>query len=562
MNDDILYSPDIVDFTIRKGSSYEQDILQHPGLIAYQPISSFIVCYAKLNDFLDMITYMGNDYINCIPNVMGLSDRQSLESGGIVQVQQQPYLSLRGTNVLIGFVDTGIDYTQKVFQKEDGTSKIQYIYDQTIPGNPPDGFLFGTEYTNEQLNMALASGTPYALVPHRDDYGHGTFLASVAAGSPINDFVGAAPDAEIIMVKLKKAYPVYRANYCVPEEQENAFETTAVMTGVEYILQKAVQLNRPAVICLGLGTNADTHDGSGFLEEYLYLISNIPGICMCISVGNESQARHHYSDQFATGETSKNIDVKIGENAGNVLIVITNPISDLLSVSVRSPTGEAVSRLPPRPGYSFSTNLVLERSGVDISYYYPIEGSGDQLTMIRILNATAGIWTITAYGDITIDGRINAWLPITGFVAPNVEFLSSSPYNTITSPSNAPGGIRCGAYNSVRNTLYPPSSWGSTRLALDVPDLVAPGYMVGGYYPTGYGTMSGTSIATAITSGACALMLQWAIVEGNDLSFSTSLIRAFLIRGCNRTDVTNYPNPQWGYGSLNLMQTFFYMRQM
>ncbi len=205
---------------------------------------------------------------------------------------------------------------------------------------------------------------------------------------------------------------------------------------------------------------------------------------------------------------------------------------------------------------------MLERSLVRISYYFPLEGSGDQVTIVKILDATPGIWTITVYGDIVLDGSINAWLPLTGFVSPSVQFLSSTPYNTVTSPSNAPGGIHCGAYNSIRNSLYPESSWGPVRLALDMPDLVAPGYQVGGYYPTGYGTMDGTSVATAITSGACALMLQWGIVEGNDLGFSTPLIRAYLIRGCDRTDVMDYPNPQWGYGTLNLMQTFFYMREL
>jgi hypothetical protein len=205
---------------------------------------------------------------------------------------------------------------------------------------------------------------------------------------------------------------------------------------------------------------------------------------------------------------------------------------------------------------------VLERSRITVSYYYPLEGSGDQVTIVRILDATPGIWTITAYGDIILDGSLNAWLPLTGFVSPTVEFLSSTPYNTITSPANAPGGVHCGAYNSFRNSLYPNSSWGTTRIPLDLPDLVAPGYQVGGFFPTGYGFMNGTSAATAITSGACALMLQWGIVEGNDLGFSTPLIRAYLIRGCRRTDVMEYPNPQWGFGALNLLQTFFYMREL
>lgn len=563
MNDFDLYSPDIVDFTIRKGSYFEDYILDNPGLITTVTIRDmYIICYTTINDYEKMSVYMGTDFINSVSNVFGLTDRASLESAGIIQVQDQPYLNLKGENVIMGFVDTGIDYTQSVFQYDDGTSKIRYIYDQTMPGAPPDGFPIGTEYTNEQINEALLAEDPYEIVPQRDTSGHGTFLASVAAGRPNGSFIGAAPDSEIIMVKLKKAYPFYLDRFLVPKEQEDAFEATSVMLGVEYILQKATELNRPVVICIGLGSNYDSHDGLSHLEEYLCNTCNIPGVCICVSVGNESQSRHHYYQQFDKEGTPLNIDLMVGENAGNIYMVITNRICDRVSVSVRSPTGELVSRVPAKARYTFSTRLVLERSEISISYYFPLEGTGDQITIVKIIDSTPGIWTITAYGDIIINGSLQAWLPLTGFVSPNVEFLSSNPYITITAPATSLGPIHCGAYNSTRNSLYPSSSWGPTRLSVDTPDLVAPGYQVGGFYPSGYGTMSGTSVSTAVTCGACALLLQWGIVEGNDLGFCTPLIKAFLIRGCNRTDAMLYPNPQWGYGSLNLMQTFFYMREL
>nr|WP_315025130.1 S8 family peptidase [uncultured Aminipila sp.] len=563
MNDDILYSPDIVDFTIKKNAYYAPYILEHPGLITSHTVAdTYIICYVGLNDFTEMLGYMGADFINSLSNVFGLTDQASLEDSGIIQVQQQPYLNLTGSNVLIGFVDTGIDYTQKVFQYEDGTSKIKYIYDQSIPGNPPDGFPLGTEYTNEQINAALASENPYAIVPHTDTEGHGTFLASVAAGRSVGEYVSAAPDSEIIMVKLKKAYPFYLDNYCVPIEQENAFASSSVMLGVEYILQKSQELNRPVVICIGLGSNYDSHDGESLLEDYLFNTCSIPGVCTCISVGNESQARHHFFQQIAQSGAPINIDIKAGEKAGDIFIVVTNKYSDRISVSVRSPTGELISRVPAKAGRTFTTQLVLERSLVTVSYFFPVGGSGNQATIVRLLDATPGVWTITVYGDIIIDGSINAWLPLTGFVSPTVEFLSFSPYTTITSPAINLGPIRCGAYNSTNSSLYPRSSWGPTRHSPNVPDFVAPGYQVGGFYPTGYGTMDGTSVATAITSGACALMLQWGIVEGNDLGFSTPIIRAYLIRGCRRSDLIKYPNVQWGYGTLDLMQTFIHMRRL
>jgi hypothetical protein len=88
------------------------------------------------------------------------------------------------------------------------------------------------------------------------------------------------------------------------------------------------------------------------------------------------------------------------------------------------------------------------------------------------------------------------------------------------------------------------------------PDLAAPGVNVGGYYPEGYGIMSGTSVAAAITAGACALLLEWGIVGGNNTTLSTDQIRAFLISSCSRSDTMKYPNTKSGYGLLNLSNTF------
>ena len=245
----------------------------------------------------------------------------------------------------------------------------------------------------------------------------------------------------------------------------------------------------------------------------------------------------------------------------NIFLSVWNTVSDRFSAAVRSPSGELVSRVPARPGTSTTVNLIFERAEVTIEYYFPVEGSGSQLTVVRIQNATPGIWTVTLYGDIVLDGTYHAWLPLTGFVAPDTEFLTSSPYYTVTVPSTAVGIISCGAYDNNNLSLYLNSSWGPSRLGSIRPDFVAPGVGVGGYFPYGFGTLSGTSVAAAITAGACAQLMQWGIVEGNEPTMSTYQIRAYLIRGCTRTTALTYPNEQWGYGTLNLLRTFDEMRE-
>lgn len=557
-----INSPDTVDFVIRGSNNLDALLKENPEIVPTQTLAGrYVVCYSNKKDFNQAIEKLGTSYVSTLSIVLGLLDRPDLDAAGILKMQQQPYLDLKGRGVLIGIVDTGIDYTQPVFRYEDGTSKIQYIFDESEIGTPPEDFYIGQEYTNEQINQALKAEDPYTVVPQKDTVGHGTFLASVAAGRESENFVGAAPDAELIIVKLKKARPFYLNLFAVPENQENAFGSTAVMIGVEYIIRKARELDRPVVICLGIGTNFGSHDGFSIFEEYLSGVGNLIGVCVCIAAGNESQARHHTQGRIAAKGASQNIDVRVAEESSAVYAAIWNSVSDRLSVSLRSPSGELVESLSRRSGRIAITKLLIEHSTVRVVYYFPLEGSGGQLTVVRVVNATPGIWTIIVHGDIILDGTFHAWLPLTGFVTPGVEFLAADPHYTVTVPSTTIGAIKCGAYNVTGSSLYPPSSWGPTRIQIMAPDLVAPGMNVGGIYPTGPGTMSGTSVAAAMTAGACALLMQWGIVQGNDVTMSTYQIRAYLIRGCGRNPALTYPNTQWGYGTLDLMQTFNLMRE-
>ena len=561
---DYIYSDDAFDFIIRR-SDYLESFENDPKIIVAQTLRGrYDMCYTAKEYLPDIQQVLGTSFISSTSILLGVQDTLHLDSAGITPVQYQPYLDLRGSGVIIGFVDTGIDYTLDVFRYEDGTSKIISIYDQSEKSyNPPKDFYLGTEYTNEQINLALASENPYDIVPERDNSGHGTFLASVAAGrNNYDNFSGAAPDCEIIAVKLRKARKFYIDRYAVSPDVENVFESNAVILGVEYIVKKAKQLGKPVIICLGLGSNSGAHDGFSIFEEYLDGISNLRGVCICNAVGNECQARHHMQGKIEKNEKTANIDVKVGNDGGNVFISIWNYASDKISVSVRSPTGEVIGRVPSRSGLSVSQKLVLEPSVVNVEYYFPVEGSGDQLTIVRVLNATSGIWTITVFGDQVLSGTFDAWLPISDFCARGTEFLSATPYSTITVPATMAGSISCGAFDHLNNSLYFQSSWGPTRSLAMSPDLVAPGVRISGYYPVGYGSMSGTSVASAITSGACALLMQWGIVLKNDPSMSTYQIKSYLIRGCSRNEAMSYPNTQWGYGSLDLIQTFHRLREM
>ena len=560
---DFINQPYTIQLYSKNGPAFEKRIRNIPYVKLGKVVrGDYAVVYLDSRRINDFIASIGTEFAELFPKALTLLGRSSLEASNIMRVQQQPHLDLRGRGTLVGFIDTGIDYTKDAFLHEDGTSKVRYLWDQTIEGNSPDDFLFGSEYTDEQINQALKADTPSDIVPSIDKVGHGTFLASVAAGKQNSEYIGAAPDADIIVVKLRRIQKFFYNFYLLPDSQENAFSGVDVILAIEYMIDRAIRLNMPLAICIGLGSNLAGHDSFSFLDEYISITSQINGICICTAAGNESNAGHHTSGTISATNSSENVQIRVPENATGFMINAIANSPDRMSVSLKSPLGETIPRAIARSGAITETNLIMERAKVRVEYFFPLAGSGIQLIVIKIFRPTPGIWEITLHGDSIVDGKFNIWLPITGLLSPGIQFLTPDPYTTITVPGTSTGGINCGAYNDRTNSLYTSSSWGPTRNSLLKPDLVAPGVDVSGIFPIGNGTMTGTSVAAAITTGACALMLQWGIVERNDVSLNTNRIKSSLIRGCRREPNIQYPSYQWGYGKLDLLNTFMQLRGM
>ena len=163
-------------------------------------------------------------------------DATPLISSGILSVQREP-LSLTGRGCVFCCIDTGVDYTSPVFRNEDGSTRILAIWDQTIQDGPaPRELYFGTEYTREQINAALQADDPYSIVPSRDTVGHGSALAGVAAGSSLGNgtlYLGAAPQADILVVKLKQCKPYLRQYYYLPDDVP-AYTEADIMLAIRY----------------------------------------------------------------------------------------------------------------------------------------------------------------------------------------------------------------------------------------------------------------------------------------------------------------------------------------
>lgn len=483
-------------------------------------------------------------------------DPNSLIASGITQIQREP-LALTGRGVIICIIDTGIDYTNPAFRNPEGTSRILAIWDQTIQeGAPPEGFQYGTEYTAEAINRALESENPYSVVPSRDENGHGSMMAGVAAGSRVSGgltYQGAAPDADIVVVKLKECKQYLRDFYMVPEGVP-AYQENDIMLAVQYADGFAVPFEKPVVICLGLGTSYGDHAGTAPLARYLDLVAVKRSRAVVLPGGNEGNALHHYQGRLEEG-SGDNISVEVRVEAGNsgFILELWGSIPDAYTVSVRSPGGETIPRIRLGVRESITYSFVYERTRVTIAGTLADPVSGEELILLRLQDPTPGIWTfqVSAVGDIH-NGAFHVWLPISQFLSAPAYFLEPSPYVTMTEPSFAKNAISVSTYDSDNNSFYINSGRGFSRTGDIKPDLAAPGVNVS----TIRGKASGSSLAAAITAGAAAQFLQWAVVEENNIVVESRGIKNYLIRGASRSFDISYPSREWGYGRLNMVGTF------
>lgn len=483
-------------------------------------------------------------------------DPNSLIASGITQIQREP-LALTGRGVIICVIDTGIDYTNPAFRNPDGTSRILAIWDQTIQeGSPPEGFQYGTEYTKEAIDRALEAEDAYSVVPSRDENGHGSMMAGVAAGSRVSGgltYQGAAPDADIVVVRLKECKQYLRDFYMVPEKVP-AYQENDIMLAVQYADGFAVPFQKPVVICLGLGTSYGDHAGTAPLARYLELVAVKRSRAVVLPGGNEGNALHHYQGRLGD-RNGDSISVEVRVEAGNdgFIMELWGSIPDAYTVSVRSPGGETIPRIRLGVRESITYSFVYERTRVTIAGTLADPVSGEELILLRLQDPTPGIWTfqVSAVGDIH-NGVFHVWLPISQFLSAPAYFLEPSPYVTMTDPSFAKNAISVSTYDSDNNSFYINSGRGFSRTGDIKPDLAAPGVNVS----TIRGKASGSSLAAAITAGAAAQFLQWAVVEENNIVVESRGIKNYLIRGASRSFDISYPSREWGYGRLNMVGTF------
>ena len=526
-------------------------------------------------DFVYNIVYLNREKIdpirldkysyNAIPKCYSLIDIEAMTAAGITQIQNYPTLDLQGTGVMIGFIDTGIDYQNPVFRNLDGSTRIAGIWDQTIQdGTPPENLLYGTEYTRTQIDEALRSDAPLQIVPSIDEHSHGTFLASMAAGSvnEENQFIGAAPDATIAIVKLKPAKQYLKDFYQI-NTQAPCYQETDIMLGLKYLNQLADKMNLPLVICIALGTNQGSHSGLSPLSGLLEIYANLANRVIVIGAGNEANQRHHYLGELRSVNERDEVEIRVADGVKGFSMELWTENPNIFSVTVVSPSGGTTSRLPIRRNETQEYRFVFEGTRISIDYKLFLERSNSELIFFRLEEPTEGIWKVIVEPVQVAEGVFHIWLPMTEFLQNEVYFLESNPDYTVTEPGNTITSITVGFYNSRDNSVAISSGRGYTRGGIIKPNFVAPGVNVtGAALRNQFVERTGSSISAGITAGASALLLEWIIYQLGQTGADSIQIRNLLTLGTERNENEIYPNRTWGYGRLNLYQTFDELRRL
>ena len=511
------------------------------------------------------VPQLGSDrfYYQNIPSLYIPLSTSALDAAGILRAAAQPALALQGQGVILAFADTGIDYTHPAFLDENGQSRILRIWDQTIQtGTPPEGLDYGTEFTREEINRALELENPLELVSSADTQGHGTYVAGVAAGSRVisqgETYQGAAPLAEIAVVKLKPAKQYLREFYRVPESAQ-VFQENDIILAMRYFRDLQRQLDMPMVVCFTLGSNMGGHDGGSPLGLLLERIAREYKMALVTAAGNEAVRSHHYFGTARTPEIPDTVELQVAGEEDGFTLEIWPDLSELVTVAVISPSGQRTEKFVTRPGVGSRLQFVLEGTLLEVNFWFDASGEGSQIVTLKFTRPAPGVWEILVYSVFYYGGGFHMWLPAEGLIRPETIFLRPDVDVTLTDPSAGEHLITVGAYDHITDSIYLQSGRGKTRTGRQQPTVAAPGVSVDGpalRSVSGYEQRTGTSAAAAITAGAAASLLTWGIVNGNLPVMTGTTVKFFLTIGAVRQNTISYPNNEWGYGKLNLYRIF------
>ena len=471
-------------------------------------------------------------------------------AAGINFIEDNPYINLNGKDVLIGIIDSGIDYLHPDFINEDNTSKIISIWDQESEVKPPpEGMIFGSEFTRDDINQAISNNDDTLT---KDNIGTGTIAAGIAVGNGrVNElYRGVALGSELIVVKLRQ----YEGTF---KEGRINYINTDFLAGIKYILDIAKKEDKYLIINLTLGQRPRSLILTTLLNTFSEIRSN--GVFVVSGAGNEGNTDVHYEGSLQGVDTFQDVILEVGEQKSlDITIALNDP--GRVGVEVISPSGEIsykVEYAPDNEQYEGEYNL--EDSPYEIRLIYPWLLSGNEELLIRIIDIKPGIWIIRLYPEITITGEVDIYLPNKNLIAEDTRFLDPNSYSTITFYGGTETVITIGAYNDKTNSMWIGSSRGPLKgRGLIKPDIVAPGVdIIAPYINNNYAKATGTGVSSSLACGVMALIIEYINNQGTYASRAlyTRVLKTYLMLGATKSTIYSYPNDSQGYGILNLQRT-------
>ena len=463
-----------------------------------------------------------------------------------IDAVQTPRFRLTGKGVLIGVIDSGIEYANADFRQEDGATRIRFLWDQTVEGTPPEGYRIGSEFSAEQINEALQQPNRtmrLQKVPSVDSSGHGTAVAGVAAGNGRNSggrYRGTAPDAELIIVKLGNpggaGFP----------------RTAELMQAVDYIVQKAEMLQMPVSVNISFGNTYGAHNGTSLPERFLDAAAQIGRTLISVGTGNEGAEAGHTSGFVREGEETS-VPLGVQERQGAFSLQIWTDYTDVIGVTIKTPSGERVGPIREVMG---TQRFLTGKTEILLYYGEPSPYSGLNEIFLEFLPVddyvNSGEWNIILVPEQIVTGRFEMWLPASYTLNEGTAFFYPTEELTLTIPSTASRVLTVAAYDADTMSYADFSGRGRKNQNNQKPDLAAPGVnVVSVQGEEGYASFTGTSFAAPFASGGAALLMEWGITEKNDLFLYGEKAKAFLRRGARELPgYDSWPNNQLGYGAL------------
>ena len=529
--------------------------------------SSELVNYADVNELAKLINNRENKsnfYVVYIQpaELYTLQEISAIEASGAYLLDEQKDLGLTGKGVVVGIIDTGIDYLNEEFMDDEGNTRINFIWDQTIDTNVTKGSRvpFGELYISDDINKAIAAKrngeNPYDIVPSKDVVGHGTSMAGIVGARGKNhEIKGIAPECEFAIIKLAQAISFKARNGY--GDDRIIYGSPVIFSAIGILEEYLKAQKKPLVVLLPLGTNSGNHKGEHMLDDYIQSITSNIGIALVSGTGNEAIENGHVSGIIQNKDEEEVIDVIIAKEQKDFFMEVWVDLPNIAEVSLISPSGQSTDfiqvALNVESGYAFT----FEKTKAVIYYYIPERYSGDELIRIHFDSITPGIWRIALKLKLGEFATYNMWMMQKNLIWPGTRFSPSNPYGTVTIPGDSTFVITVAAYNQNNNNLL---AYSGTAFKNDIEDKID--FAAGGVNTltvrlnNTVRPISGTSLSAAIGAGACVLLFQWGIVDGNYPYMYTESIKTFLNRGTVRRKGDSYPNPHLGYGIINFYEIF------